>query len=179
MESITRFLGRRLKRKVNAQKSSVGQPWELKFLGYSMTWEKNARLKVASQSVARFKDKLREIFQQGRGRNLQRVIEQLNPVMRGWVQYFRLAEVKNIFEELDGWIRRRLRKILWQQWKRVYTIAKNLMKRGLNEVRAWTSATNGRGAWWNSGASHMNEAFPKSHFDRLGLMSLLHARRNT
>lgn len=177
MESITQFLGRRLKLKVNAEKSCVGRPWELKFLGYSMTREKNARLKVAPQSVARFKDKLRELFQQGRGRNLRRFIEQLNPIVRGWVQYFRLAEVKSTFEELDGWIRRRLRNILWQQWKRVYTRAKNLMKRGLTEARAWTSATNGRGAWWNSGASHMNEAFPKSYFDGLGLVSLLTQRR--
>jgi RNA-directed DNA polymerase len=172
MESISQFLGRRLKLKVNAEKSRVGRPWELKFLGYSMTWDKKARLKVASQSVARFKDKLRKLFQQGRGRNLQHFIEELNPILRGWMQYFHLAEVKNIFEELDGWIRHRLRNVLWQQWKRVYTRAKNLMKRGLTEVRAWTSATNGRGAWWNSGASHMNEAFPKSYFDKARLVSL-------
>jgi len=80
---------------------------------------------------------------------------------------------KGIFEELDGWIRRKLRCILWRQWKRSYTRAKNLMKRGLGETRAWLSATNGRGPWWNSGASHMNEAFPKRYFDACGLVSLL------
>jgi RNA-directed DNA polymerase len=104
---------------------------------------------------------------------VQKLIEELNPILRGWINYFRLAEVKDIFEELDGWIRRRLRNILWRHWKRVSTRVKNLMKRGLEQGRSCQSATNGRGAWWNSGASHMNEAFPKSYFDRIGLISLL------
>ena len=112
--------------------------------------------------VERLKDKLREMFRAGRGRNIAQVIEELTPVLRGWVNYFRLAEVKGVFEELDGWIRRKLRCILWRQWKRPYTRAKNLMKRGLGEERAWKSATNGRGPWWNSGASHMNRGFPKT-----------------
>jgi RNA-directed DNA polymerase len=94
-------------------------------------------------------------------------------VLRGWIQYFKLAEVKKTFEDLDQWIRHKLRCILWRQWKRVYTRATNLMKRGLEEARAWQSATNGRGPWWNAGASHMNEAFTKSDFDRMGLVSLL------
>ena len=76
-------------------------------------------------------------------------------------------------EELDGWIRRKLRGLFWRQWKRSYTRAKNLMKRGLDEARSWQSATNGHGPWWNAGASHMNEAFPKKFFDSLGLVSLL------
>ena len=75
--------------------------------------------------------------------------------------------------DLDGWIRRKLRCILWRQWKRTYARFKNLMKRGLDKVRAWKSATNGRGVWWNSGASHMNACFPKSYFDKHGLVSLL------
>ena len=93
--------------------------------------------------------------------------------MRGWANYFRLAEVKGLFEELDQWIRRKLRGLLWRRWKRAKTRAKNLMNRGLDEARAWTSATNGRGPWWNAGASHMNEAFPKQYFDELGLVTLL------
>ena len=83
------------------------------------------------------------------------------------------TEVKSVFEELDGWIRRKLRCILWRQWKRTFTRAKNLMRRGLDAVRAWKSATNGRGPWWNSGASHMHACCPKSYFDKLGLVSLL------
>lgn len=173
IKSVTSFLSQRLRLRVNAEKSAVARPWQRKFLGYSMTWHKQPRLKVADASIQRFKVKLRVLFRAGRGRNLKRFIEELTPVLRGWMNYFQLAEVKGIFEELDGWLRRKLRCLLWRQWKRTFTRAKALMRRGLEEVRAWQSATNGRGPWWNAGASHMNEAFPKSFFDRLGLVSLL------
>ncbi len=173
MKSVTEFLSRRLRLKVNAEKSAVARPWERKFLGYSMTWHKQPRLKVAPESIRRLKAKVRTIFREGRGRSLSKVIEDLNQLLRGWIGYFRLSEVKGIFEELDGWLRRKLRCLLWRQWRRPYTRAKNLMKRGLEKLRAWKSATNGHGAWWNAGASHLNEAFPKIYFDRLGLISLL------
>jgi RNA-directed DNA polymerase len=173
MKSVTRFLSERLRLKVNAEKSAVARPWERKFLGYTVTWHKQPRLKAAPESIRRLKAKVRVIFREGRGRSLSQVIKDLNQLLRGWIQYFRLGEVKGIYEELDGWIRRKLRCLLWRRWKRPFTRAKNLMRRGLEELRAWKSATNGRGAWWNAGASHLNEAFPKSYFDRLGLVSLL------
>lgn len=173
MKSVTRFLSEELRLKVNVEKSAVARPWERKFLGYSMTWHKQPRLKAAPESVKRLKAKVRNFFRIGRGRSISKVIKDLNQLLQGWIQYFRLAEVKGIFEELDSWIRRKLRCQLWRQWKRHFTRAKNLMQRGLDESRAWKSATNGRGAWWNSGASHMNEAFPKSFFDRMGLTTLL------
>jgi len=174
LASVTRYLSKRLKLKVNASKSAVERPWNRKFLGYSMTFHKRPRLKVAPASVNRFKVKLKNLFRMGRGRNPGTFITELTPVLRGWANYFRLADGKGVFEELDSWIRRKLRCILWRQWKRTGTRAKNLMRRGLNEVRAWTSATNGRGSWWNSGASHMNAAYPKSYFDKVGLVSLQH-----
>ncbi len=177
LESITRFLSHRLKLKVNSEKSAVARPWDRKFLGYSMTFHKQPRLKVAPAVVDRMKGKLREMLRAARGRNIRRVIEELTPVLRGWVNYFRLADVKGVFEELDGWIRRKFRCILWRQWKRTYTRAKNLMKYGLDKDRALKSAMNGRGPWWNSGASHMNQCFPKRFFDRLGLVSLLNQLR--
>lgn len=173
MESIQNFVEKRLKLRVNPEKSAVDRPWRRKFLGYSLTWHREAKLKVAPESVVRLKEKLRERFRQGRGRNLERFIASLEPLLKGWINYFRLAEVKGIFEELDGWIRRKLRAILWRQWKRPFTRAKNLMRRGLEEVRSWKSAYNGRGAWWNAGASHMNHAFPKKFFDEMRLVSLL------
>jgi len=173
LDSIEKFLTHRLHLRVNRQKSAVDRPWKRKFLGYSMTWHKRPRLKVAPSSVKRLRMVLKKAFRQGRGRNLGKFIEDLTLTLRGWVNYFRLSEVKGIFEELDGWIRRRLRWIIWRQWKRAYARAKGLMRRGLGEKRAWESATNGRGPWWNSGASHMNQAFPKKFFDRLGLVSLL------
>ena len=177
MKSISRFLERRLRLRVNAEKSAVARPWERKFLGYSLTWHRQSRLKVAASSVQRLKEKLREIFRRGRGRKLGKLIEdELTPLLRGWMNYFRLAEVKGLFEELDGWIRRKLRGVIWRQWKRALRRTKGLMGRGLDAVQARKSATNGRGPWWNAGASHMHAAFPKSYFDRCGLLSLLDHR---
>ncbi|MEZ4599174.1 MAG: group II intron maturase-specific domain-containing protein [Syntrophotaleaceae bacterium] len=127
--------------------------------------------------MKRFKANLRELFRRGRGHSLKRVIEESTPKLRGWIVYFRLAEVKGIFEELDSWVRRKLRCILWRQWKRSFTRARNLMRRGLSELRAWRSAQNGRGPWWNAGASHMHDAFRKSFFDKLGLICLVDSLR--
>jgi len=174
MESLTRFLEQKLRLKVNREKSAVDRPWKRKFLGYSMTSHMKARLKAAPQSVKRIRLKLKELFRVGRGRNLERFIrEELNPVIRGWANYFHLSETKGTFEELDEWLRRRLRCMLWRQWKRPRTRFARLRARGLDEFRAWKSASNGRGSWWNSGASHMNAAFPTKFFDQLGLISLL------
>jgi RNA-directed DNA polymerase len=172
--SVTEFLKRRLKLTVNQEKSAVARPWERKFLGYSMTHHLKPRLKVAKASVMRLRIKLKECFRKGLGRNLKRFTnEDLNPVLRGWGNYFKLAEVTGTFDELDGWIRRKCRRVLWKQWKHNRTRAVNLKKRGLKADRAQKSSVNGRGAWWNSGASHMNEAYPKRFFDELGLISLL------
>ena len=177
MASISRFLADTLKLTVNAAKSAVARPWERKFLGYSLTWHKAPKLKIAPSSLKRLDDKIREVLDGARGRSLTAVITALNPILRGWMAYFRLTETKKAVEELDGWIRHKLRCILWRQWKRPYTRAMNLMKVGLVEERAWRSACNQRGPWWNSGASHMNHAFPKTYFDRLGLVSLLDTLR--
>lgn len=174
LSSLTRYLSEELKLTVNREKSAVGRPWCRKFLGYSMTSQKQTRLKVAPASCQRLKANLRAVFRRGRGRNLGRFItEDLSPLLRGWINYYKLAEVKQVFRELDGWIRRRLRNILWRQWKKPLTRARKLIQLGLDEVRAWRSATNGRGPWWNSGAPHMNQATPGAFFDRLGLVSLL------
>jgi RNA-directed DNA polymerase len=173
MVSISRYLQERLKLKVNREKSAVERPWNRKFLGYSMTWNWQPRLRVDKASLQRMRMKLKELFHRERGRNIERFIKELRPVLVGWANYFALSEVKGSFEELDSWIRRRLRCLIWWQWKRPATRKRNLEKLGLDEERAWKSASNGRGAWWNSGASHMNHAFPKKYFDNLGLVSLL------
>jgi len=177
MGSITRFLADTLKLTVNVAKSAVARPWKRKFLGYSLTWHKAPRLRIAATSLKRLEDNIRKVFKGARGRSLNTTIVELNPILRGWMAYFRLTESKKVLEELDGWIRHKLRCILWRQWKRPYTRAKNLMKAGLKEERAFCSAFNQRGPWWNSGASHMNQAFPKSFFDRLELVSLLDTMR--
>ena len=174
--SLTQFLSNVLHLRVNEKKSAVARPWQRKFLGYSMTFHTQPRLKPAEESVKRFKEKVRAVLRARRGRSLGHGIETLTPLIRGWATYFRLAEVKGIFEELDGWLRRKLRCILWRQWKRAFTRARRLIQRGLEEARAWRSATNGRGPWYNAGASHMNEAYPQSYFAGLDLPSLLQVR---
>jgi len=138
-----------------------------------VTNHRKAKLRVAPASVKRLRVKIKEHVHRGRGRNLKRFIEEdLNPVLNGWAAYFSASEAKGIFDELDQWIRRRLRNIIWRQWKRPRTRRKKLMSLGLSEESASASAYNGRGAWWNSGASHMNRALPKKYFDRLGLVNL-------
>jgi RNA-directed DNA polymerase len=171
--SVAKFLGKRLRLKLNEKKSKVDRPWKSSFLGYSMTSESKPRLKAAPSSVKRLKGKLKAPFRRGRGQNVKRTIEDMTPLLRGWINYYSLSETRKVFEELDGWIRHRYRCIIWRQWKRPHTRMKNMMKRGLSEKRARRSAYNGRGPWWNSGASHMNEAFLKSYFDALGLLSLV------
>ncbi len=173
LESVERFLKDRLRLTVNRQKSAVDRPWSRKFLGYTFTTHFQPKLKVAPQSVARFKSRLRELLRPGRGRSLRAVLAELRPKLVGWAAYFRKSEVRIAFEELDQWIRRKLRAILWRQWKRPWTRAKELMRRGLDKARAWTSATNGRGPWWNAGASHMNQAVPARYLHQMGLRSLL------
>ena len=173
LASLTRFLTQRLKLKVNTAKSAVACPWERKFLGYSLTWHKAPRRRIAPSSLQRLERRVRAVLKGARGRSLSNTIHELNPLLRGWAAYFKLTETKRALEELDGWIRHKLRCILWRQWKRPYTRARKLMQAGLTEQRAFRSAFNQRGPWWNSGASHMNQACRKSYFDRLGLVSLL------
>jgi RNA-directed DNA polymerase len=171
--SLEAFLVDRLKLKVNRDKSGVTRPWNSKFLGYSVTHHKAPKLKVSEKSIKRLKDKLRTRFKALRGRSLARVCHELAPVLRGWVAYYRLSEVKAGLEALDQWLRRKLRVIAWRQWKRPRTRARKLIEAGLEEVRAWTSATNGHGPWWNAGASHMNQALPSKMLRAAGLLSLI------
>jgi RNA-directed DNA polymerase len=173
MQSMTKFV-ERLKLKVNRAKSAVARPWKRSFLGFSFTNQHQPRIRIPKETLKQFRQKLKGLFRMGRGRNLGRFTqEDLNPVLRGWLQYFGLAETKGYAEELDGWIRRRLRCVLWRQWKRGHTRYKKLRRRGVEEKRTRASAFNGRGPWWNSGSSHMNDAFRKRYFDKLGLYSLI------
>ena len=173
MDAMTGYLEKKLKLQVNRNKSAVARPWQRKFLGYSVTRHKQTCLKIADSSLTRLKDRVREIIVGNSSRNLGKTIDALNPVLRGWMSYFRLTEVRGVLQELDGWIRRKLRCLLWRQWKRPATRNRKLQAVGLNEMRARKSAGNGRGPWWNAGASHMNVTHPKRFFDALGLVSLL------
>ena len=173
MRSIQSFIEKRLKLKVNQEKSAVARPSQRKFLGYSFTSNRKPKIRVAEESKKKFREKIRNCFRSGRGRNLGSFIQRdLNPKIAGWINYFILAEVKEFANELDGWIRRKLRCLLWKQWKRPWTRKENLIKAGLPEERAVMSAFNQRGSWWNAGARHMNLGYPKKYFDKMGLVSI-------
>jgi len=173
MRGVRAFLEEVLHLRVNAQKSAVARPWGRKFLGFSFTVQRETRLRVAPESVRRLTERIRELLRSGRGRSLSHAIENLNPLLRGWIGYFQLTQSKGILADLDGWVRRRLRCLLWRQWKRPRTRQRKLRALGLDAERAWHSAMNGRGPWWNAGASHLNQAFPAAYFTRLGLVSLM------
>ena len=171
--SVERFLRERLKLTVNRKKSQVARAWKCDYLGYGMSWHQQPRLRVARMSLDRLRDRLRMLLRSVRARKMATVIERINPVLRGWASYFKLSQSKRPLEELDGWVRHKLRCVIWRQWKQPPTRLRNLMRLGLSEERANKSAFNGRGPWWNSGAQHMNYALPKKLWDRLGLVSIL------
>ena len=171
LDSVSRFISKRLKLKVNAAKSAVARPSKRSLLGYTVTTQ--GQLRIAMYSRQRLKQKLTQLFRRARGRALRHTNIELNRVLAGWAAYFKLATGKTVLEQIDGWIRRKLRCILWRQWKRPRTRERYLVRLGLAPLRAWKSSVNGRGPWWNAGASHMNQALPKRRFDRGGLVSVL------
>jgi group II intron reverse transcriptase/maturase len=177
MSGIRVFLEGTLRLRVNAQKSAVARPWERKFLGFSVTAQRDSRLRIAKLSVQRLMQRVRELLRAGRGRSVSHTIETLNPLLRGWINYFQLTQSRTVLEDLDGWLRRRLRCLLWRQWKRPRTRARKLRALGIDAHRARLSSGNGHGPWWNAGASHLNHALPAAHFTRLGLVSLLREQR--
>jgi RNA-directed DNA polymerase len=173
LASLERLLWRRLRLVVNRDKSAVDRPWQRTLLGFTMTAHRQPKLRVAPASVHRLRVRIRTELRRGRGRSLQRVLVAVQPVIRGWVAYFRLAEVKAAFAALGQWLRRRLRCLLWRQWKHWSTRARRLMQLGVERCRAYRSATNGRGPWWNAGASHMHAAVPARWLHPQGLVSFL------
>jgi RNA-directed DNA polymerase len=173
LESIMDYVEKKLKLKVNRDKSAVDRPSRRTFLGYSFTAGKEPKVRVPKKSVQKIKSKIKQHCRKGRGQNLKRFIaETLNPVLRGWTQYFRLSETKTFARELDEWIRHRLRCILWRQWKRPKTRQRKLRALGLSDYRAWKGSVNGRGPWLNSGSHHMNIAVPIRLLSQWGLVSV-------
>jgi RNA-directed DNA polymerase len=176
MASLERFLVKRLRLKINRNKSAVARPSERKFLGYTVSRHKKPTLKVAPKSEQRLKRKLQPLIRRGRGRPLVDTIRELSRILRGWVAYFRLAEVKTCFEQMDQWVRRKLRCLVWRQWKTPRTRIRKLRELGVDLRREGTGAS-ARGPWWNAGARHMNVAVPAASLRDLGLVSLLDEHR--
>lgn len=177
MESIKRYLEEKLKLKVNDQKSQVARPWTRKFLGYTFTPGK-VRIKISDKSIDRMKDKVRRKLRPGKGKSLRTTVKELRPLLRGWINYFKLTEVPTPLRDLDEWIRRKLRKIVWKQLKKPWTRAQALIKRGVSEELAWRTAKSHKGAWRNVRNVAMHLAYPNSYFEEMGLISLLQVKQS-
>ena len=171
MESVIRFVEGKLKLKVNRDKSAVDRPWNRKFLGFSCLANKEATVRLAPKTISRFKEKVREITSRTRPMPMEERIRQLNRFMMGWIGYFRLAAAKSHCENLDKWVRRRLRMCLWKQWKLPKTRLRNLRALGVPEWAARTMANSRRGPWEMS--RNTNNALPTSYWEAKGLKSLL------
>ncbi len=172
MESITGFITNKLKLKVNSAKSAVARPWERKFLGFSFTAKDPQKRRIAPKSMDRFKERVRELTRRTRGVSLQGMVEQLNVYLRGWHSYFRFCQTPSVLVDLDSWIRRKLRCVVWKQWKRGRTRYKELRKRGVNEVLAAKSAGSPHGPWRLSQSPALCLAFPNAYFEGIGLFRL-------
>lgn len=170
MERIGNFIETRLKLKINREKSKVCLSNQTRFLGYTISHE--GYLLIAEQSLKRLKIKIRTITKRNRGRSMERVIEEVNTVLRGWQQYFKLARAGSHYKSLDRWIRRKLRCYKLKQFKRVITLVRFLRSRGVKESNCWITACSGKGLWRMSMAHSIHEAMNNEWFECIGLYSL-------
>jgi RNA-directed DNA polymerase len=172
MASVEQFLARRLKLKVNKAKSAVAAPRARKFLGFSFTIGRVIKRRLAPQTIARFKAKVRELTRRTRGRSLTQIIEELSRYLKGWRAYFGFCETPSVLRELDQWIRRRLRAVAWKQWKRGRTRFAELTSRAVGRDLAAQTAGSPHGLWRISNSPALAIAFPNATFNKLGLSSL-------
>jgi RNA-directed DNA polymerase len=172
-QSITGFITRRLKLKVNEAKSAVARPVERKFLGFSFTAAKEPKRRIASKALVRFKRKVRELTGRTRVISIERMTKQLSSYLRGWKGYFGFCETPSVMERLDQWIWHRLRSIIWKQWKRGRLRFARLCARGVSKNLAAQTAGSDHGPWRLAHSPAMQYAFPNAYFDSLGLPRLL------
>jgi len=168
--SITDYIESRMLLRVNREKSRICSPWELNFLGYKIL--KDGGLGISQESLKRFKEKLRRITRRNKGVSLDQLIHGLNPVLRGWLNYFRLARMKKHLGALESWLRRRIRCFRLKQCKRSIGIVRFLRSRGLPEGRVWYIALSGKGWYRLANSPGANEAMNLAWFDLIGLFSL-------
>jgi RNA-directed DNA polymerase len=176
LASIEKFLERRLKLRINKAKSAVARPSARKFLGFSFTRRRTPRRRIAPQALARFKAEVRRRTRRTEGRSLEQIIEKLSPYLKGWRGYFGFCQTPSVLYELDAWIRRRLRAVVWKQWKRGPTRFDELRRRGVGRGLALITAGDPRGPWRLANSPALTRALPNTFFASLGLPSLV-ARR--
>jgi RNA-directed DNA polymerase len=167
LASVTRYLLRKLRLKVNESKSAVDRPWRRRVLGFTFTGRRPNRRKVSDQAILRFKEEIRQRTQRTRGVTFQRVVDELRSYLLGWQAYFGFSEAKSGFKELDSWIHRRLRCYLWKQWgRRRY---RELRGRGVSRDLAWNTVKSAHGPWRLSRSPALAFALPSRYFSQLGL----------
>jgi RNA-directed DNA polymerase len=176
MASIERFLAKRLKLKINTAKSAVGKPSERKFLGFSFTNADQPKRRIAPQAIERFKAKARELTCGTRGRSLKQIVTEVGCYLIGWRAYFGFCETPTVLRDLDQWIRRRMRMLIWRQWKRGRTRYQRLRRRGVRHDLAARTAASAHGPWRLSLSPALAIAFPNAFFTSLRLPSLVAKR---
>lgn len=170
MQSITHFLEKKLRLRVNQAKSAVAHVQERKFLGYRLLT--GGRLGIAPASLKRVKERIGQITRRNRAVSMRKVILELNEYLTGWVTYFRLAQCKSHLQHLDQWLRRKVRCYRLKQRKRAKPIADFLMEQGVPEWRSWLLALSGKGWWRMAGSPQASEAMPIQWFQKMGLINL-------
>ena len=173
MASVREFVEKKLKLRVNEKKSKVDRPWKLKFLGLTFTWEKKPRIRIAPRALERFKERIRGLTQRSKGISMERRLGELNAYLRGWIGYFRLADTESVIQDLDKWIRRRLRMCVLKQWKKPETKYKNLVALGVNPEEARKLAGSRKGYWRLSDTPQVNQALGLAYWQSQGLLSLV------
>jgi len=168
--SINEFIETRMRLKVNREKSRICRPRELNFLGYSI--HHDGGLGISPESKSRFKTKLKQITRRNRGISLEQLIQELNPILRGWLNYFRLARMKKHLVNLEAWLRRRIRCFRLKQCKRAIGIYRLLHSLGVSKHQAWTTAGSSRGWFRLSMSPGANEAMSIAWFNSIGLYGL-------
>jgi group II intron reverse transcriptase/maturase len=172
MNSVKQFIEQKLKLKVNERKSAVARATARKFLGYSFLKRKGVFLRrVAARSLERLKDKLRILTRRTTGEPLSSLIEQVNRLVQGWLSYYRLADTPSIFQELDEWLRHRMRQLLWKRWKRPKTRYRELVARGVPASSAREAAGSGKGPWRLSASPPVQQALNNAYWREQGLLS--------
>ena len=176
MASVSAFLTEKLKLKVNREKSAVARPWERKFLGFSFTSGRELKRRLAPQALVRFMKRVRALTQRTRGVSLKQMVEELNRYLRGWVSYFGFCQTRSELRDLDSWIRRRLRCVVWKQWKRGRRRFEALRRLGVGPELAAKTAGSAHGPWRISRSPALSYALPNAYFATLGLISLTDRR---
>ena len=175
MESVSDFITKKLKLKVNGEKSAVARPWERKFLGFSFTSGTRPLRRIAPKAMERFKKRVRELTRRTRGVSLEMRIAELAVYLRGWRGYFGYSQSRQVLKALDAWVRRRLCAVVWKQWKHGPARMRELRRRGVSHRLSRMAGYSSRGPWSMSLHTALNIALPPAYFRSLGVPSLADA----